>query len=517
MSKKHPEHERNHGRNTFAEEADSSDDTLKEDFSSWESDDDTDNRDSGSTFEQNRARARASLEKRRKNREWKIRARKKRRRQIILKSLLAILLAVAAIAGILTIRRQAKNADQQVSRLAQAAVSSNNVETGSISASEAITSGSAAPEESQAAVTVTPEPVNQVSLVACGDNLIHQRLYEQAAARSADGTYDFGYLYQGVSPFIKEHDAAWIDVETLINDVYEPSGYPVFSTPGADGQSLIDAGFNVFSLSNNHVYDYLGDGIQATLDFWNTKKDQGIITTGLWTPGDYSNIPILEKNGYKIAFLTYTEVTNNDEPADTPERVIYMSETDTIQQQIAQARQSADAVVVSCHWGVEDSHDVTDEQRAAAQNIADWGADVIIGDHPHVIQDGQWIQASDGRQVFCVYSLGNLVSTQEQPDELIGVMLDCTLSFTDNGNGTKTCTIQNPRLIPTVTDYGEGGTNSHTVLFSDYTEEQADAHGIRETNPGFSLEYIKGVLETNISGDFLYLDNPLKAAGAEGN
>ena len=517
MSKKHPEHERNHGRNTFAEEADSSDDTLKEDFSSWESDDDTDNRDSGSTFEQNRARARASLEKRRKNREWKIRARKKRRRQIILKSLLAILLAVAAIAGILTIRRQAKNADQQVSRLAQAAVSSNNVETGSISASEAITSGSAAPEEPQAAVTVTPEPVNQVSLVACGDNLIHERLYEQAAARSADGTYNFGYLYQGVSPFIKEHDAAWIDVETLINDVYEPSGYPVFSTPGADGQSLIDAGFNVFSLSNNHVYDYLGDGIQATLDFWNTKRDQGIITTGLWTPGDYSNIPILEKNGYKIAFLTYTEVTNNDEPADTPERVIYMSETDTIQQQIAQARQSADAVVVSCHWGVEDSHDVTDEQRAAAQNIADWGADVIIGDHPHVIQDGQWIQASDGRQVFCVYSLGNLVSTQEQPDELIGVMLDCTLSFTDNGNGTKTCTIQNPRLIPTVTDYGEGGTNSHTVLFSDYTEEQADAHGIRENNPEFSLEYIKGVLETNISGDFLYLDNPLKAAGAEGN
>ena len=55
------------------------------------------------------------------------------------------------------------------------------------------------------------------------------------------------------------------------------------------------------------------------------------------------------------------------------------------------------------------------------------------------------------------------------------------------------------------------------VLFSDYTEEQADAHGIRETNPEFSLEYIKGVLETNISSDFLYLDNPLKDSAAEGN
>lgn len=66
--------------------------------------------------------------------------------------------------------------------------------------------------------------------------------------------------------------------------------------------------------------------------------------------------------------------------------MIYTSQTDVIEQQVKAARQLADFVVVGVHWGVENCHAIADPQRTLAQNLADWGADLIIGTHPHVLQ-----------------------------------------------------------------------------------------------------------------------------------
>lgn len=62
--------------------------------------------------------------------------------------------------------------------------------------------------------------------------------------------------------------------------------------------------------------------------------------------------------------------------------IIYTSQQDVMEQQVRAARQEADFVVVGVHWGVEDSHNITQAQRTLAQSLADWGADVIIGTHP---------------------------------------------------------------------------------------------------------------------------------------
>ena len=74
--------------------------------------------------------------------------------------------------------------------------------------------------------------VETVRFSASGDNLIHEGLYNQARARAADGGYDFTYAYENLRDFYAGFDVNWLNQETLVNDDYEPSGYPMFSTPG---------------------------------------------------------------------------------------------------------------------------------------------------------------------------------------------------------------------------------------------------------------------------------------------
>ena len=170
------------------------------------------------------------------------------------------------------------------------------------------------------------------------------------------------------------------------------------------------------------------------------------------------------------------------------------------------ARQQADFVVVGVHWGVEDSHAIVDSQRTLAQNLADWGADVIVGTHPHVLQDAQWLTAADGRRSVGAFSLGNFLSTQSRPDQLVGAILTLQLQKTTQPNGSVQCEVLAPQLHPTVTHYDAGKSNVRTYLLRDYTQELAAAHGVRANYSDFSLDRIQKIAQNNISASFLSQD-----------
>lgn len=359
--------------------------------------------------------------------------------------------------------------------------------------------------------TLLEEPqqpvVTTLHFSATGDDLIHSPIYKQAARRAVNGEgYSFDYCYANMVSFYAEQDINWINQETLCNHELEPSTYPCFSTPGQCAEALYRAGFRVFSLSNNHTYDKGAAGIAATLRFWDSMPED-VVTTGLWRgEADYDRIPLQTVNGVKIAYLSYTEHTNGiPQNSKMEANVIYTSQTDVIERQVREARQMADFVVVGVHWGVENSHIITDAQRMLAQSLADWGADVIVGTHPHVIQDAEWRTAADGRNVFVAYSLGNFLSTQSKPDQVIGAVLTLDLEQTVEPDGTVHCAVLNPKLHPTVTHYDAGKSNVRTYLFRDYTPELARAHGVRAEYPSFSYDYISQTAQTYINSEFLEL------------
>lgn len=359
-------------------------------------------------------------------------------------------------------------------------------------------------EETTATTTTetTPPPPTEttVRVTAAGDNLIHSSIYNQAAKRSQDGTYDFDFAYENIEDIIVG-DLNILNQETPVNDEFEPATYPCFCSPSQLGDKMTDLGFNAFNHANNHILDKGTRGVIATLDYWDTKEN--IAVCGAYRDtADMESISTLTINDITFSFLGFTEHTNGLRiPEDSEIRVIYTSETDVIEQQIKAAREISDVVVVSVHWGVENSQTVIDAQRNLGQNMADWGADIIIGTHPHVIQSMEEITAADGRNVLVAYSLGNFISAQSVNDRMIGGVLDfeVTKQYSDNS-----ISIDNIKFIPVVTHYDYNYSNVRVYSLDKYTPELAASHGINVNSP-FSYDFIIETLQKNIDEEYLVL------------
>ena len=351
----------------------------------------------------------------------------------------------------------------------------------------------------------TPEPTPTVETVrfsATGDDLIHDGIYLQAKERGSDGYYDFSYAYENMRDFYTQFDVNWLNQETLVNDAFAPSGYPMFSTPGDITDALYDLGFRVFSLSNNHSYDKGAAGIDASRAHWAAMPDD-VVTMGFYNLETYDDYAYQTVNGITFGYLSYTEHTNGlPTPSDATYGVVYLNDLDTIERQIAAMRPNCDVLVVSCHWGVEGSHDVVDSQRQMAQWLADRGVDLIIGTHPHVTQTAEWLTGAGGNTSFVAYSLGNFLNAQSSADNVIGAVLDLTFQKTTQPDGSSAVEMQDPKLHCVVTQYEDGWKNVRVYPYPAYTDEMGAAHG----NFTLTREYIESVLYSSIDEQFITLD-----------
>lgn len=356
-------------------------------------------------------------------------------------------------------------------------------------------------EETVITTEAIPEDIT-VRVTAAGDNLIHSSIYNQAHNRSEDGTYDFEYAYENIRTLICG-DLNILNQETPIcNDIFEPSTYPCFNSPTQLGDEMLSLGFNAFCHANNHILDKGMKGVEATLDYWSDKD--AVVYGAYRNEDDMNNIRTRNVNGINFSFVGFTEHTNGIRiPEDSDIKVIYTSDLETIEKQIKSARLQSDVVVVSVHWGVENSHIITDAQRELAQKMADWGADIIIGTHPHVIQNMDELTSSDGRNVLVVYSLGNFISAQNVGNRMIGGVLDfnVTKSFKNDS-----ITIDEIKFIPVITHYDYGYSNIRVYPFSEYTREMASSHGVR-SNSHFDYDFILETLRNNVDEKYLVLDN----------
>ncbi len=358
------------------------------------------------------------------------------------------------------------------------------------------------------APTPDPDPA-RVSVLAAGDVIIHEAVYREALSRGG-GSYDFLPLFSGVADTIAAADISFVNFECPIaGDSFGASGYPHFNAPSAAGDAIVALGFDVVNIANNHMLDMDGTttGLANTLSYWKSKP---VLTIGGYTRGDYDELRIVERGGMKIAFLSYTYGTNEGSiNSKSPDLLIPTMEESTMLRQLKAAREGADAVIVSLHWGEETTvaYNVTratSEQKRLARLLAENGADVILGHHPHALQQVERITAGDGREALCYYSLGNFISTQYPYTNLIGGFASFALARGEDGS----VRVEEPRLIPHITYYTKNRDGLQVMLLSDFTPQLAELHGtqLRTSENGkdhITYEDFLAVPKTLVSAEFL--------------
>ncbi|MBE6709158.1 MAG: CapA family protein [Ruminococcaceae bacterium] len=339
----------------------------------------------------------------------------------------------------------------------------------------------------------------KVSFVGCGDNIIYYGNVREAATKAPAGRqYGFAYSYDKVAHVISGADVAFINQETLMcGEGYDLSYYPTFNSPRDVGYDLVDVGFDVINIANNHMLDKTGSGLERTIEFW--KSQPVLMIGGYESEEDFNTLRYMEKNGLKIAFLSYTYGTNGFVIGDSYNAwVPYLSEDD-IKAQTEAAKAESDVVIVSVHWGEEGAFAPSEEQKKYAKLFADMGVDVIVGHHPHVIQPVEWIAGEGGGKTLCVYSLGNFMAEQAYDYNMVGGMISFDICRSEYGD----ISIENVLFIPTVFHHNASFYNNQVWLMEEYTAELASSHGISYYGNHTSLERLQKYVTDTVSTEFL--------------
>ena len=243
-------------------------------------------------------------------------------------------------------------------------------------------------------------------------------------------------------------------------------------------------------------------GLSNTIDFF-SKKD--VLLIGGYKKSDYDNLRIIERDGIKIAFLSYTTIMNYDANgkirAVTPESnliIPYANEADITRQMKLAKESDADLVFVSMHWGTESTFTVDPKQKQLAKLLADLGADVVIGHHSHTLQSVEWVQGINGNKTLVAYSLGNLISTMHPNANMVGGLLTFDILKKEDGS----ITIEAPLLIPTLTFYSMKRDGLQIYKLEDVTNDIVNSHG-SQLKGAFTLSTLKKYVTDSVSSEFL--------------
>ena len=309
--------------------------------------------------------------------------------------------------------------------------------------------------------------VKTARVVANGDILCHDALYY--TAKKSDGGYDFNPFFEYVKPWIEGADLAIGDYEGTISDKHPLGGYPLFNAPIEIADTMKDLGYDVVDLAHNHILDTGLYGLKYTNKVF---KDRGLDVVGVHVDKKRSEDKILikEVNGIKIAILAYAYGYNGMEANLTAEEHNnYLADLneEKMKEEIQRAEKEADITIVIPQMGVEYRLQPTEEQKVLYRKMIDWGADVIFGGHPHVIEPAETVE-KDGDKKFIIYSMGNFISNQRMermdnkwPER--GLLMDVTF---EKNNG-KTI-IKTVKAHPTLVYSKLNGRNMNGIALYDY-------------------------------------------------
>ena len=264
-----------------------------------------------------------------------------------------------------------------------------------------------------------------------GDVMMHTKQIEVAHIK--DSIYDFSSYFSLIKDSLEQADICIANMEfTLAGKPY--TGYPAFSAPDCFIEYLASCGIDVFLCANNHIYDKGCKGLERTIRMVKGLSDKGY---GIHLCGAAADSEHIEKTspltlrakGMRVSMVNFTYGTNLGADRHWP-KVNYMSDKEHISDALKKST-SSDLTIALPHWGEEYSLKPSDSQRSMARWLADNGADLIIGTHPHVPQT---FETTPEMNIPVVYSLGNAVSNMSAPNTQMELMATIRLARHPNGD-----------------------------------------------------------------------------------
>lgn len=323
-----------------------------------------------------------------------------------------------------------------------------------------------------------------------GDNLIHQAIFSQYEMGVTD--YDFKEDYALMKPYIEAADLSFINQETICaGEEFGLSHYPQFNGPTQILDAVADTGFDWLAASSNHSLDKGSDALLAELNYLHENYPD-ISVTGAYRNEEESNQYIVrEVNGIKVGLLGYTYGLNGIPlPEDMPWLVELIDE-DQIQKDMEEISKISDVQIVSMHWGTEYHTEIEADQQALAQKMNEWGVEVIIGTHPHVIKPAEIIQG-EKQDTLCYYSLGNFLSAQDTNEGMVGGMASFTLQYDFD---TQETSFKDVKFTPTVMYYDPAFITFKVMTIHDYNDDYIPSHYVASLGYDMSKAWIQNYVK----------------------
>ena len=285
------------------------------------------------------------------------------------------------------------------------------------------------------------------TLTAIGDIMCHNTQYWDAYQKETD-TYDFSYVFENVQDYIAAGDVSIANIETSFAGKERGySNYPVFNSPDELARDVKATGLDIITTAGNHCLDMGYSGLSRTID---VLKNNGIEQLGTYkSQEERDTIFIKDVKGVKIAFIDYTYGTNGIPVPSGKEYCVNLIDKDLIKKDIEAAKsQNVDMIVACMHWGDEYKTKANKEQEDLADFLFKNGVNVIIGNHPHVLEqmEKRTVTLEDGttQDGFVIFACGNFICDQNAENTRNSIILN--LDITRNSDGK--ITIDKANYIP---------------------------------------------------------------------
>ncbi|WP_328703102.1 CapA family protein [Alkalihalobacterium elongatum] len=238
-----------------------------------------------------------------------------------------------------------------------------------------------------------------IEIIFVGDVMMDMSLKNTINTKGVD------YPFQFVKEVIHKADYAVANLETAVTTTNNSFGKQFnFKANPKKLEGLVNAGFDLVSLANNHTMDYREEGLLDTIKYL---REYGIDFVGAGKNSEeaYSSHTVV-LNDQKITFLAFSRVLPDVSwyATDTKPGIASGYQEERVIEIIEKEKANTDYVLVYMHWGIERANRPENYQRDYARKMIDAGADAVIGAHPHVLQGFEFY---DGKPI--AYSLGNFL------------------------------------------------------------------------------------------------------------